>query len=191
MNDNELKNLWKGQHMPHAAFSIDTLRQQAKGMQRRVALRNALEYAACVVVILGFAWYMVQFPFTLMRTGSALIIAGTLVVAWQMHVRASNRPSPGAMLGQAAIDFHRDQLIRQRDALRSVWLWYVGPFVPGLVVFRWGVETELDASGPFARGMTANLVIAAVMVAIILLNRWSASKLQRRLDALQEQAQST
>ena len=188
MNEDQLKQLWKDQAMTTAALSLDDLRVDAKRLRRRVVLRNALEYAACVLVVAGFAFYIVRFPFPLMRLGSALVIAGTLAVAWQMHRRASGTPLPGDTLARSWLDFQHAQLARQRDALRSVWLWYVGPLVPGIIVFRWGVETELAAGAPFARGWVANAVIALVFAAVIALNRYGARKLQRRIDALEREA---
>jgi hypothetical protein len=104
-----------------------------------------------------------------MRLGSVLVIAGTVAVAWQRYRRASGAPLPG-------------------DALRSVWLWYVGPLVPGIIVFRWGVETELVAGAPFARGWAANAVIVLVFLAVIALNLYGARKLQRRIEALEREA---
>jgi hypothetical protein len=160
------------------------LRRGTRSFQRRAALRNALEYAACVVVIACFASYMVAFPFPLMRIGSLLIIAATLAVAWQLRVRAASAPLPADLGARSWLEFHRTQLARQRDALRNAWLWYVAPFVPGLVVFRWGVETELGMSTPFARGPWANLAIAAVLVVVIAWNRHVAKRYQRRLDTL-------
>ena len=184
MNDDDLKARWKGQAADAVAVPVEKLRRGVTRFQRRIALRNAIEYLACGVVIAAFAWYMVVFPYPLMEAGSALIILATIVVAWQLRVRGASAPLPADMGQRSWLDFHRAQLERQRDALRSVWLWYVAPFVPGMVVFRWGVETELAAGAPFARGAWANLSIAAVFVAVIALNRYAAMRLQRRVDRL-------
>jgi hypothetical protein len=181
MNDDLLKSLWKAQDLPAAAFSIEKLQSTAKRLQRRIRMRNAMEYAACLLVICGFARYIAVFPYPLMRLGSSLVIAGTVFVAWQLRVRASSGSLPREL---ASLDFHRQQLMRQRDALRTVWAWYIAPLLPGVAVFRWGVETELDATKPFARGLGANLAIAAVFIAVILVNLYAARKLQRQIDRL-------
>lgn len=188
MNDDDLKQLWKDQSMTTAAFSLDELKAEAKRMHRRIAFRNATEYAVCVVVICGFAFHVYKFPFPLMRVGSVLTIIATLFVAWQMKRRASNQALPSAPGGQSWLEFQRSQLVRQRDALRSVWLWYVAPFVPGVAMFRWGVETELGPGAPFARGWLADLFIALVFLGIAALNGYGASRLQQRIDKLDRQA---
>ncbi len=188
MSDDDLKRLWKEQPMTTTTLSLDELKAGAKRLHRRIVLRNALEYAACAVVIAGFAFYIVRFPFPLMRAGSVLLILGTLVVAWQLGRRASGTPLPTDLGGQSWLAFRRAQLVRQRDALRSVWLWYVAPLVPGIVVFRGGVETELDASAPFALGHVADGVVALVFLAVIALNAWGARRLQRRIDQIDRES---
>lgn len=188
MNEDDLKQLWKEQPMSTTTLSREELRRCAKRMRRRIAVRNAIEYVACVFVIAGFTFHIVRFPFPLMRIGSVLIILGVLVLVWQMQRRASSQPLPADVGNQTWLDFQRAQLVRQRDALRSAWLWYVMPLVPGMVVFRWGVETELGASAPFVRGWGADLFIALVFVAIALWNRYAAHRLQKRIDKLDRDA---
>lgn len=188
MTEQDLKQLWKNQPSTNPPLSEATLRKKARQLQRRVAVRNLLEYAAGAVVIPVFAWYMWTFRYPLMQVGSALIIAATLLVLHQLWRRASSRPAPNANAGMASRTYLRTELLRQRDALRSVWRWYVAPFVPGLVLFRWGVETQMAAGGPFARGVLANLLIAAVLLAIIGVNWWSAGRLQKRIEALDHSA---
>lgn len=170
-----------GEPLPEAE-----LVKRANHFQRRIARRNFLEYAAALLVSAGFVHYLWAFPDPLMRTGSLLTIIGTLVVVWQLHRRASSRPMPGVASALPSRDFHRAELVRQRDALRAVWLWYVAPLVPGMVVFRWGVNTNPDPSLPFARGWAADGVICCVMLAVILLNLYGAHKLQRQIDQLDQ-----
>jgi hypothetical protein len=184
MNDDDLKARWKNQPADAMTVPIETLRAGATRFQRRVARRNAVEYFACTVVIACFGMYMATFRFPLMEAGSVLIILATILVAWQLRVRGASASLPADLGQRSWLDFHRAQLERQRDALHSVWLWYVAPFVPGVVVFRWGVETELGAGAPFARGLWANVSIAVVFVVVIAINRYAAKRCQRELDAL-------
>ena len=187
-SDDAVQRLWQSQPTPATEFAPDELRVAAGRFQRRIFWRNVSEYLACAVVGLIFTFYLFQFPFPLMRTGSGLVIAGAVLVAWQLHRRASGQPGPSDRGAQSWLDYQRAQWARQRDALRSVATWYIGPFVPGVIVFRWGVESELGPGGPFARGLTANLVIAAVLVAVILFNRYAARQLQQRIDRLDQEA---
>ena len=187
MDDKQLKDLWRDQPMPSIEFSVNELRKQASTFQRRVAWRNRIEYLAGVIVTLVFVSYLWHFPYPLMRLGSVLIIFACPFVLTQLHRRASSRLLPDDMAKLSCLEFHRQQLIRQRDALRSVWLWYVAPFVPGVAIFRWGVETELDAAAPFSRGLWANLWIVGILLVVVLLNLRAANKLQRKIDALERE----
>ncbi len=187
-NDQDLKQLWQQQATPSVAFTQEALEKQARTFQRRTAWRNGMEYVTGVLMIVVFAFYIKAFPFWLMRLGSALIIVGSMVLMWQMHRRASSQRMPGSGADMSCLAFHRAALVRQRDALRSVWLWYVGPLVPGMVVFRYGVESTLDPSAPFARGWIANLAIALVLLIVIGINLLAARKLQRKIDQLDRDA---
>lgn len=187
MDEQDIKNMWRA--APAAApapLQEAELAKRARSFQRRIARRNFLEYAAALLVCAGFIFYLWEFPDPLMRAGSLLSILGTLVVVWQLRKRASSRPLPGAGSALPSRDFHRAELVRQRDALRSVWLWYVAPLVPGMLVFRWGVNTNPDPSLPFARGWAADASIAAVILVVILLNLYGARKLQRQIDLLDQ-----
>ncbi|WP_296000362.1 hypothetical protein [Rugamonas sp.] len=184
MNDQDLKQLWKTQPAAAPHYSEQQLRQRARSLHRRVAVRNFLEYAAGVAVIAGFAYFIAAYRHPLMQIGSALIIVATFFVLHQLHWRASGRPLPGADAALPGRAFHRAQLTRQRDALRTVGRWYVAPFVPGVVMFRWGVETQMAGIGPFAHGPLANALIAAVLLLIVGINWRMAGKLQGEIDAL-------
>lgn len=184
MTESELKQLWKNQPASAGPMEMAKLQSRARRFQRSVRIRNALEYTAGIFVIAGFLSYAWNLPGTLMRVGSVLVALGVVFVLVQLHRRASGSAPAAQDQGLACIEFHRAQLVRQRDALRSVWRWYIGPMVPGVVVFRWGVETELTNSQMFARGMGANLLIAGIFLAVILINVWSAHRLQKRIDEL-------
>ncbi|MGM9514804.1 hypothetical protein ACS5PK_11170 [Roseateles sp. DB2] len=184
MTDNDLKTLWKSQSTDAFTMPLQDIHRRAARFQRQVRLRNLLEYGAGLFVLGGFGYYIVEFTGLLMRAGSVLVMLGALFVLFELHRRGASRQPPGPGLGIASLDFHRAELARQRDALRDVWRWYVAPFIPGVVVFRWGVETELADSPAFAHGTLANVCIALVFSAIVLVNRWSASRLQRQLDEL-------
>ena len=188
MSENEVKDMWKNQAAPAGAFSIEQLRKAASKLQRRVKVRNAIEYVAMVFVTLSFVNYIFVFPHTLMRIGSVLMILGTGIVGYQLHRRASGKPLPDDFALRSGLEFYRAQLLRQREALRSAWLWYIAPIVPGVIVFRWGVETELGAGAPFARGPVANLVIAIVLLVIVVHNQMGAWRIQRKIEKLDAEA---
>jgi hypothetical protein len=90
------------------------------------------------------------------------------------------------------IEFRRRELVRQRDLLRGVWRWYLGPLVPGMVV----VLSVVFAHASHVRNKPVMLMLlvymcvcGAVFVGIGRLNERGAQKLQRQVDELDEQGQ--
>lgn len=190
MSHDDIQSLWQNQPVSELHWTVDDLRKKARGLERSVLFRNLLEYAACVLVIGVFTGYWFSFATPLMRSGSVLVILGTCTVAWQLHRRASAATLPQQLAQQGCSQFYRQQLVRQRDALRAVWLWYLGPLIPGTVVFRWGVETELSAGAPFARGLLANLAIALIFALVLLANWLAARRVQKEIQRLDQHSVS-
>lgn len=185
-SDDEVKRLWRAQSVPTSEFSIEELQRTAKRFRRQIVRRNARELVACAVVVLVFSFYLLHVPFPITRIGSALTIVGTLVLAWQLRSRASAGPDPVDLGERSWIDYHRAQLIRQRDALNSVAVWYLGPLVPGYTVFLWGATTEL---GPQSLGRSVVMILLAIAIGglVIALNRHAARKLQQSIDRLEQE----
>ena len=124
------------------------------------------------------------------------MIAGTVYSMVVLHRNGSARRVPAALVGGSCVDFHRDELRRQRDLLLGVWRWYLLPLVPGLLVFlTGGLVQALQLPGVSARrgvvlagfGAVA-LALALLLLGVAKLNHWAARRLQRELDALEELA---
>jgi hypothetical protein len=79
-------------------------------------------------------------------------------------------------------DFHRGQLVRQRDLLRSVWLWYLLPFVPGLLLLLIG-RAAADPGGAPRVALSA-MVGVLVFLGIGWLNERAARGLDREIETL-------
>jgi hypothetical protein len=166
--------------------------QAAQRFQRRIFRRNLREYAAGVIVTAAFGYYISVSHSALIRTGSGLVIAGTLFVLFTLHKRGAARTVPSELELSACVDFHRKELQRQRDILRGVWLWYLFPFVPGLIVFHAGIleralrqPTSPAHTVAIISRLTLDVTVWAVVLAGIgKLNQRAADKLQREIDAL-------
>lgn len=177
--EDTLSDLWKSQPLePLQPVPPAEIQLQASAFQRRVKRRNRREYIAGVFVVPVFLAYAWIFPYWVTKLGALLTVLGTLFVLWQLHRRASARDVPEA-LGASHVAFHRAELVRQRDAVRDVWLWYIGPFIPGFFIFMWGRQTELEVRHPLAY-----VVGVVLMMAIAVANRFAARRFQRQIDAL-------
>ncbi|MGO9862232.1 MAG: hypothetical protein ACLPLR_01365 [Terriglobales bacterium] len=190
----DVKNLWQNQQAEPIQISLVELHQKAQKLEQRVRWRNLGEYAASAIVVACFGFYIWKFPAPMVRLGCVLVIAGVLFVVYQLHKKGASRSVPAEMAFRTCLDFHRQQLERQRDLLRGVWTWYLLPFVPGLAVFLLGLfrwTMKLPHAPAHTRVIIATFALTAAACALVFfaigkLNQWAARKLQREIDALNE-----
>jgi hypothetical protein len=176
----DLKNLWQNQSVEPVEMSLEQIRQKAQMFQQRIRNRNLTEYVAAVFVFGIFGYYMWRFPE--LRLASAVILAATVYVMYQLHARGAARTVPESLALRPCLEFHLQELERQRNLVRDVWKWYLLPFVPGLILFiaillrhhpeKWIVMLPVI------------LVQTALFYGIWKLNDRAADKLQHQIDEL-------
>jgi Flp pilus assembly protein TadB len=172
-----------------ALMPMDDLKQKMTRLEKRLLWRNMREYIVAVFVIAAYAFYVWKFTPILMRVGSGLVIAGTLFAMYQLHRRGARKFAAAERSMTACVDFYRSELERQRDALRTVWSWYLLPFMPGMSVFFLGTAVKsagipIDWGRALASfGVTMGVVILAFVI-VILVNHRAAQKVQRQIDEL-------
>jgi Flp pilus assembly protein TadB len=180
---NDLKTIWKSQETENSPMALEDIRTQAGKLHSRVRWRNFAELAGAAVAVGVFGFYIWLFPDPLMRTGSVLVILGTLYVVWQLLTRARTEAVPGEGSAASWTDYYRSELVRQRDALKGVWKWYLAPMAPGLALFLAGmVHSRPQAALGAIAGAAA--FCAVVFLAIGFLNTWAAGRLQKMIDSL-------
>lgn len=185
MSDDPVKQAWQASVEIAGAPPLEEVRKGAGRFYRFVWWRNFTEYAACAVVVVGFAYYVFTLPMLLQRVGSAAIVLAALYVAWQLHRRASAVP-PEAAGTLPLYEFIRAQLVRHRDALRGVFWWYMLPFLPGLVLVLAGslYAPDTHPDGPGWRDAVGVTVMAAVFYGVWWLNQRAVRKLQSHIDEI-------
>lgn len=179
----DVSKVWQNQSVEVVQMSLDEIRKKAQKFTTRILWRNVGEYLGAVLAIACFGYYFWRFEGILLRTGSALVIAGTLYVVYQLRKRGSAKTVPSDMALTTCLEFHRSQLRKQRDLLQGVWSWYLLPLVPGMVVFLVGSAVE----HPPANWTPLSVTVASCVVLLLLigkLNQWAARRLQHQIDAL-------
>jgi hypothetical protein len=185
----DAKSIWRNQETEGTTVTLEDIKSRADKFQKRIRNRNLREYIASVFVIAAFgfvAWHMHGW---MIRLGGATIIAATLFVMWQLHRRGRANAVPDGATAGGLLAFHRAQLVRQRDAVRSVWLWYLAPFVPGLALISLGRYFQNHVPGrPLAQDhaiiIFSGIIMVLVFFIILLLNLWGAARLQNRIHEL-------
>lgn len=182
LNRKDPRNLWQSQEGDNLTISLDEIRLRATRFERRIWWRNFREYVAGALVI---SFWIVIGPRIFHgweRLPIVLTIAGTIYVMVQIHRRGPARPVPADAGARAWIQFHRLELERQRDALRTVWRWYLLPIVPGLAATIGVLVIKRGVNAP----LIGSIILGALLfVGIWALNRWGARKLDRKLQELQ------
>jgi hypothetical protein len=183
--EHDVKSIWGAQAVEPNLVSVEQIRAKADKFQSVVRRRNRIEYAAGVLVVAGFGSYIWIFRTLLMQLGSILIIAGALFIMVWIHFRASANPIPSHISFMDYTSRYREELRRQQSALRTVWLWYLAPLVPGLVLFTIGMSRLLEHAPGSRRPMWPFLVVmVGTFVGVWLLNLWHARRLQHQIDEL-------
>ncbi|WP_437630351.1 hypothetical protein [Sorangium sp. So ce854] len=187
----ELQRLWQSAPPDKEKIDMEALKRRGSKLRRTVRARNALESAAAVVALclLGAqAYAALGAGDHLSALGAALLMAGLLVVVGVLWKRGSNLRPPGLDAPTSEqIAFHRRALARQRDLLRAVPRWYLGPLVPGLVVLLvvGTLRFPLGEGLPYptlARALllAGHLALVALVFAGI---AWLNARAARKLDA--------
>jgi hypothetical protein len=127
-----VRNLWQSQNVEHTPMTLEQIREAAQKYRRKIRRRNAVEYVAIASTSVFFAWTIFLAPNAWMRAGAALCILGGWYVAYQLHRRARSQGALADLALANCMEFYRGELVRQRDFLRGIWRWYLGPMIPGL-----------------------------------------------------------
>jgi hypothetical protein len=186
----QLRSLWQSMPTDPVATTVYDMRMRAALFEGRIRRRNRIEFIACAIVAAVFTWYATFRSATVLWPIANILIALTAIyVAFNLHRRGKAGATPDSGTVPSLIDFHRQELIRQRDALRSIGSWYVLPFAPGLVLWfvaMW-IGRVADGARPVQLAFSLGavfLLVAAVFALIWLLNLLGAARLQRMIEDL-------
>jgi hypothetical protein len=186
----DCRNLWQEQEVEIMRFSVDEIRRKADTFRSRIRRRNIREYLGAAFVVLVSSWYFVIITSPIPRISFALMIGGTLYVAYRLYATGSARETPAGMGYTTGLNYYRSELERQRDLLRGVWSWYLAPLVPGLGLF---IGWWLFSAPPERRWIVVVYMIltSTLFWVIAHINKRAAKRLDRRimeLNAMEDQS---
>lgn len=190
MADHEpVQNLWLSQPRENFTMSTEEIRSRASRLHANVSARNTREYVVGALLIIIFGYFAWTSKTLFEQLALALTVVGIGVTLWGLHRQARTAGSDEIFMVTNWSDFYRMQLVRQRDALRRIWTWYLGPLLPGLVMFWIAAGSKFLASGNLLMGGSIILVglavTAIVFGSIAAANRKAADQLQEEIDALE------
>lgn len=177
--------LWQSQTVETTTMSLEDLRYKSARFESCIRARNRRETIASIFTIGIFGFYLYWFPTPLARAGSILTIAGVLYMIYQINRRGAPAHAPADAGFETCVAFRRHELERHRDLLRSVWSWYLGPIIPGLVVFFAGaLAAKIHNPVDWWKAVPVALVTGGALWTAAWLNHRWADRLQRQIDEL-------
>jgi len=182
------KTLWKGQDMAPQTLTPDTLESRSRRLDNRIRNRNRFEYLAGGIVIIASlllgGWLLLGGPVgqpDLMVGGGFVALAlGALVSMIQLRRKTGGTTLPDG--AQSSVNSYRAELVRQRDALRSVFSWYIAPFLPGFLLI-YGASL-LDPSAILWAVLLPAAITVAFLVWVVWANRRAAACIDQEIVAL-------
>jgi hypothetical protein len=187
MNDENLQSLWQSQpnsnkqNLSHVFEQ--NIQHDIRGFRHKIARRNQQESICAVIVMCIFGYYCWALPEFLMRVGSGLIVLGSAAILYQLQFRAALQELPAEQLGQPFIIYYRSELMRQRNMLRSIWLYQFCPLLPGISIFFWGMAQPNPADFPW---QITSVVIVPFLV-VLAMNLNTARKIQIEINKLNQE----
>jgi Flp pilus assembly protein TadB len=178
------QRLWCDQRVEGFKMSAEDIRKRAGTLERKVRWRNIREYVAALMAMAMAAYFFATTHGLLVRTTFALFIGGLAWMVVQLHRRGSARRAPAGVDTSTGLRFFREELVRQRNMLRSVWAWYLAPLIPGFVVYTIGYAVTFPRPAVWAGLALLDGLVAAMFLVIWKLNVRAARRLQRMLDSL-------
>ncbi|MER8523138.1 hypothetical protein NKH56_27875 [Mesorhizobium sp. M1076] len=114
-------------------------------------------------------------------TGFVALALGMVIVGLHIFRKSTRTDADTAASG---IDYLKRRLEHQRDLLRSAWLWYVGPMVPGFLLIYLGYWMA-DPGRPIFAFVAGGLTFV-FLVLVVVLNRRAARGIEAEIRGLGE-----
>ena len=179
---------WTAQEQDAQFMLPGAFASKASKFERSIRRRNWFEFGAGSIVIAVFAtvaWLTADMASTVMMAAWIAIMIGVFVVMINLARFGSNLQR----LPELDCRTHlRGQLARQSTALKSVWLWYLGPLVPGITLLHIARVYEFSAQMGLLDAVIyvtpSALFTVVIFAAVHWLNLRGAARLDAEIDAL-------
>ncbi|HEV7607513.1 MAG TPA: hypothetical protein VGO61_09265 [Steroidobacteraceae bacterium] len=188
----ELRALW--QRLPTIPVSVSPaeIRARAERLQAHIRRRNRTEYIATFITAAGLVWYASLGISWLWSAGAVLTALGSGIYAFAWH-RLGRAAAIPDLQTTTLLDFHRAELARQRDALRSMWRLGL-PMLPGITLLLIGWWNVAVTRLPFTQLVMTAAIVGLLSVVVVMwttiLQFAGAARFQRMLEELDRYRES-
>jgi len=181
---NPVQEIWQNQPVEGIKMSVEEIRRRAGKFERKITWRNRREIVGCLIVSGLFIYFMIGADQLLFRISYGLFIAAMIWIAIQLHRKGSIRSLPAGLEAASSLQFFRQELEHQRDAIRNVWPWYLAPMVPGYVVLTIAFAVTFPRPVRWTGIAAFDVFVILIFIAVWKMNLRAAKCLQRKIDEL-------
>jgi hypothetical protein len=180
----DVKNVWQNQSVEGTTMSLEEIKEKIGQLRKKMRQRSVFFGLALLFMVVVCARLLFKAGNPFEGIGAALLIIGAGYVGYQLLLV---RKKPASVIREneppASAVFYRNELERQRDFHRGLWLWSrVVIVVPGLLVLLIGRLIEHPEAVRQNSRMGAILVVMFIFAVVSNLRR--ARKYQREINAL-------
>jgi hypothetical protein len=180
----DLNKLWQEQPAEKVPVTVEKIHHRAARMERKVGWRNLREYAGAAIVLIGCVVFGWREKNVTVLIGAAFMVLAAAYIVYHLHRFGSMRSMPSDLALKDCLDFHRAELMRQRDLYLGVWRWYLLPMVPGWALIMIGRAIERPDRRLFALG--SSVVFVVLFFVLGRMNEKIGRKLQRTIESLDQ-----
>jgi hypothetical protein len=181
---NPVQKIWQEQPVEGIKMSAEVIHQRAAKFERRIRWRNRRESVGCLVVSGLFTYFLFDTHDVLFRVAYGLFIAAMIWIAIQLQRKGSVKSLPAGLEASSSLQFFRQELERQRDAVKNVWPWYLAPMVPGYVMLTIAYLVSFPHPARWIGVAAFDLFVVLLFIGIWKMNQRAARCLQRSIDEL-------
>ncbi len=168
------------------AVDIQQVRARAAQFASKIRRRNAIELFACLfVAVVALRMTLFEERRLLIASGVALLV-GVFIVTATILLRARSTLAPQLQAPtREFLQHERRELERQAHLLENVWLWYLAPLLPGVVLSISDevlVAVEHQDQGALALSVVSLVAAISFFFLVGLHNRRAAVQLRARVE---------
>lgn len=175
--------------MTPTTITREELRERDRELTRTTTRRNTLEYLAGGTAAL-FLLVMAVLTFLngdssvdmLMAAGFATLALGMAIAGLHLFRNGGKEDNDMAAGGVAHL---QRRLERERDLLRSAWLWYIGPMLPGVAMIYGG----MFLAGNLSFAVIAGGLTIAFLLLVAIINQRAAIQIEQEISDLRQRPQ--
>lgn len=170
--------------MTTATITREELREHHRQFTRATTRRNTLEYLAGGTAALFLA-VMAVLTFLngdsavdmLMAAGFATLVLGMAIAGFHLF---RNSGKADGEINASGVEHLRRCLEHERNLLRSAWLWYIGPMLPGVAMIYGG----MFLAGNLSFAVIAGGLTLVFLLFVVIINRRAAVHIEDEIRNL-------